>query len=202
MHEVLDAKRNERLSPGSILCFTGPPGTGKTSIGRSVAEALELRRGFAELRIEHVPRKQNAIADALDNCTLIPNADQRDTNDDGYGNLCDADLNDDGIVNAVDLGLLQRDSALGLAQRALRFRALVGHFVYREGEGVGCRAQPDTLRIVALGNRAADQVVNDHEDQDDDGAEAVAVAIEGGLFTPVLKDAEMKSLSALSTERA
>jgi pyruvate dehydrogenase E2 component (dihydrolipoamide acetyltransferase) len=29
---------------------------------------------------------------------------------------------------------------------------------------------------------------------------AVAVAIEGGLFTPVLKDADMKSLSALSTE--
>jgi len=29
---------------------------------------------------------------------------------------------------------------------------------------------------------------------------AVAVAIEGGLFTPVLKDAETKTLSALSTE--
>ncbi|WP_281967068.1 pyruvate dehydrogenase complex dihydrolipoamide acetyltransferase [Roseovarius nanhaiticus] len=29
---------------------------------------------------------------------------------------------------------------------------------------------------------------------------AVAVAIEGGLFTPVLKDADMKSLSSLSTE--
>jgi pyruvate dehydrogenase E2 component (dihydrolipoamide acetyltransferase) len=29
---------------------------------------------------------------------------------------------------------------------------------------------------------------------------AVAVAIEGGLFTPVLKDAELKSLSALSAE--
>ena len=29
---------------------------------------------------------------------------------------------------------------------------------------------------------------------------AVAVAVDGGLFTPVLKDAEMKSLSALSTE--
>ncbi|MCB1396173.1 MAG: 2-oxo acid dehydrogenase subunit E2, partial [Rhodobacteraceae bacterium] len=29
---------------------------------------------------------------------------------------------------------------------------------------------------------------------------AVAVAIEGGLFTPVLKDADMKSLSALSAE--
>jgi pyruvate dehydrogenase E2 component (dihydrolipoamide acetyltransferase) len=29
---------------------------------------------------------------------------------------------------------------------------------------------------------------------------AVAVAVEGGLFTPVIKDAEAKSLSALSTE--
>ncbi len=29
---------------------------------------------------------------------------------------------------------------------------------------------------------------------------AVAVAVEGGLFTPVLRDAEVKSLSALSTE--
>ena len=29
---------------------------------------------------------------------------------------------------------------------------------------------------------------------------AVAVAIEGGLFTPVLKDADQKSLSALSAE--
>jgi pyruvate dehydrogenase E2 component (dihydrolipoamide acetyltransferase) len=29
---------------------------------------------------------------------------------------------------------------------------------------------------------------------------AVAVAIEGGLFTPVLKDADSKSLSTLSAE--
>ena len=32
------------------------------------------------------------------------NADQRDTDDDGFGNVCDADLNDDGIVNVLDLG--------------------------------------------------------------------------------------------------
>lgn len=35
-----------------------------------VAEALELRRGFVEVRIEHVPRKQNAVADGLANAAL------------------------------------------------------------------------------------------------------------------------------------
>ena len=45
------------------------------------------------------------IADPFDNCTLVANADQRDTNGDGYGNACDPDLNNDGIVNFVDLGM-------------------------------------------------------------------------------------------------
>ena len=38
-----------------------------------------------------------------DNCVLVANANQRDTNADGYGNICDPDLNNDGIVNAEDL---------------------------------------------------------------------------------------------------
>ncbi|MBF0483008.1 MAG: response regulator, partial [Desulfovibrionaceae bacterium] len=37
---ILDAKRRLSLSRGSILCFAGPPGTGKTSIGRSIARSL------------------------------------------------------------------------------------------------------------------------------------------------------------------
>jgi hypothetical protein len=49
----------------------------------------------------------DGIADATDNCTLLANADQRDTNGDGFGNLCDPDLNDDGVVNFSDLGLLK-----------------------------------------------------------------------------------------------
>jgi len=40
----------------------------------------------------------DGIPDASDNCTEIPNPDQRDTNGDGYGNLCDADVNGDGRV--------------------------------------------------------------------------------------------------------
>ncbi|MEM6641004.1 MAG: proprotein convertase P-domain-containing protein [Pseudomonadota bacterium] len=49
----------------------------------------------------------DGVADADDNCSAVPNADQRDTNGDGFGNICDADLNNDGVVNFVDLGLLR-----------------------------------------------------------------------------------------------
>lgn len=35
-----------------------------------VAEAQELLRGFLAMRLEHVPRKQNALADALANAVL------------------------------------------------------------------------------------------------------------------------------------
>jgi hypothetical protein len=46
----------------------------------------------------------DSVADPWDNCTTYINDDQRDTDNDGYGNRCDADLNNDGIVNAGDLG--------------------------------------------------------------------------------------------------
>ncbi len=49
----------------------------------------------------------DGVNDLLDNCTLVANASQLDTNGDGYGNACDADLNNDNIVNVVDLGLLR-----------------------------------------------------------------------------------------------
>lgn len=50
---------------------------------------------------------RDGIDDADDNCVLIENPDQRDSNGDGFGNACDADLNDDCVVNVVDLGLLK-----------------------------------------------------------------------------------------------
>ncbi len=49
----------------------------------------------------------DGVADDVDNCVDAANADQRDTNADGFGNLCDADLNNDNIINFIDLGLLR-----------------------------------------------------------------------------------------------
>ncbi|MFK7885568.1 MAG: DUF4832 domain-containing protein [Gammaproteobacteria bacterium] len=51
----------------------------------------------------------DGVDDAVDNCVAQANADQRDTDSDGYGNRCDADFNNDLIVNVVDLGLLRVD---------------------------------------------------------------------------------------------
>ncbi len=47
------------------------------------------------------------VLDAFDNCRLMPNADQRDTDGDGYGNWCDADLNNSGRVTTADYTILR-----------------------------------------------------------------------------------------------
>ena len=49
----------------------------------------------------------DGVPDESDNCIEIPNADQRDTNGDGFGNVCDADLNNDCSINFGDLALFK-----------------------------------------------------------------------------------------------
>ncbi|MEO1576694.1 MAG: dockerin type I domain-containing protein [Pseudomonadota bacterium] len=58
------------------------------------------------------------VPDVADNCLFVANGpadaptagpSQLDTNGDGYGNRCDADLNNDCVVNAIDLGLLRTE---------------------------------------------------------------------------------------------
>ena len=49
----------------------------------------------------------DGVPDELDNCTIIPNWCQRDTDGDFYGNYCDPDLNNDEIVQAADLALFK-----------------------------------------------------------------------------------------------
>ncbi|NND60251.1 MAG: c-type cytochrome, partial [Gammaproteobacteria bacterium] len=49
----------------------------------------------------------DGLPDDADNCIMVTNADQIDSDGDGFGNACDADLNNDCAVNFADLTMLK-----------------------------------------------------------------------------------------------
>ncbi|MFK7885842.1 MAG: DUF4215 domain-containing protein [Gammaproteobacteria bacterium] len=49
----------------------------------------------------------DGIPDNVDNCTNTANSSQLDTDGDGFGNACDADLDNNCIVNVIDLGIFR-----------------------------------------------------------------------------------------------
>ncbi len=49
----------------------------------------------------------DGILEYMDNCTLVSNASQLDTDNDGFGNICDPDFNNDGIVASEDLAFFK-----------------------------------------------------------------------------------------------
>ncbi|MDH5191280.1 MAG: thrombospondin type 3 repeat-containing protein [Gammaproteobacteria bacterium] len=73
------------------------------SSGEMVSTSYQLIAGFTS----PPDTDMDAVKDFMDNCIVVSNTDQRDTDSDGYGNACDPDLNQDGAVNFVDLGLLK-----------------------------------------------------------------------------------------------
>jgi hypothetical protein len=50
---------------------------------------------------------RDGIADGFDNCTLIYNPNQRDTDGDDYGNVCDGDFDHNNIVGFPDLAIFK-----------------------------------------------------------------------------------------------
>ena len=102
--------------------ISSPPSTGQFVVGGIPGVATFAVDGIMdEVRLSDVVLGQNellisnvnadvdedGIDNRSDNCVFVVNADQRDSDADGFGNLCDGDLNGDCATNAIDLGLLR-----------------------------------------------------------------------------------------------
>ena len=49
----------------------------------------------------------DTIPDQVDNCVMTPNADQTDTDSDGFGNACDPDFDNNGHTDFRDLHMMR-----------------------------------------------------------------------------------------------
>ena len=78
-------------------------------IGDPLMRIAAPRRAVAD-------RDGDGIEDARDNCLDLPNPDQRDTDADGFGNLCDPDLDGDLVVSSSEF----RDDGRSDLQRIVR----------------------------------------------------------------------------------
>jgi hypothetical protein len=56
---------------------------------------------------EDVDSDGDGVADDIDNCSQTENPGQQDTDSDGYGNMCDADLDNDGAVGVQDFNVFK-----------------------------------------------------------------------------------------------
>lgn len=75
--------------------------------GDTQKEYLYLNDRLIVLTTPAADQDHDGVIDSQDNCRLVANLDQRDTDSDGFGNGCDADFNNNGIVDPSDLSLLK-----------------------------------------------------------------------------------------------
>ena len=97
----------------------------------------------------------DGVPDNQDNCINKPNADQRDTDGDGYGNICDADLDQSGFVNAIDLAIFKAswhsmdpDANLNSKGNVNAVDLAIFKSLYRKPPGPSCIDLPDGCQVV------------------------------------------------------
>jgi len=108
-------------APGSIAVTADPSSlpAGESSAGQivlvhagdptdTITIPVTLVKGDAFLGVPPADTDGDGVPDTADDCLLIPDPAQLDSNGDGFGNACDPDLNDDGIVNFADLARIKR----------------------------------------------------------------------------------------------
>lgn len=81
------------------------PVAGQSGVHQIIVEVSDGVGGVDTVSFDIVV--DDLFEEDADNCSAVPNPDQRDTDGDGYGNLCDPDLNNDNIINFADLALFR-----------------------------------------------------------------------------------------------
>ena len=85
---------------GRLITLDAEAKTDTTAQATHTATALVSTGPFTDTDAD-------GVSNLFDNCVGIANPDQRDTDGDGFGNRCDADLDNSGFVNAADLAIFK-----------------------------------------------------------------------------------------------
>ena len=91
-------------SPAGVrITYTPAPGyVGPDSFEYWVESGLVVDYAGVSVTVTSADLDGDGVANAVDNCTLVANPGQCDSDGDGYGNHCDGDLTGNGVTNAQD----------------------------------------------------------------------------------------------------
>ena len=96
------------LVPAGLAPFTEYEWQVTVTNGTGKSRAGPLWRFTTGANVPPADADADGVADVVDNCTQSVNAGQCDSDGDGYGNRCDADLNNNGATNAQDTTLFRQ----------------------------------------------------------------------------------------------
>jgi len=104
--DVISGGGGDGSSPNYSIAHTAGQ---SSATGESSSTNYANYAGFwhAATRLPAPDTDGDGVPDNIDNCRLTANSGQQDTDNDGYGNMCDADLDNDYDVDYADFTIFK-----------------------------------------------------------------------------------------------